>query len=323
MLYPQLANWITFKKIGEEEYSVTNFLTDEEYVIDSYTVWYAKKLNGQRDPFRIDSRLLEEDVEDILDDLEEKDMIRHGKIVSRSFSSIYITAWIPQITTTLRIIAYIINKLLLLLWFPMLCYSIYHFRIDYFDFEDGLFILGTVIGILIGVIMHELGHMFACLAYGGRVFEIGVMAERFMPGAYVLMDTNPIMKRMQRIQVDAAGIEMNLVLTSVGLIFASRFEYLSGFFLAVAVNNVFLALLNLLFVNGFDGCAIIGEIFGTESIIEKAKEMTKRKCIRKKLMNKGTTGIATIIFCYLLRIFQISLPVLIFVNVLVVIGCFI
>lgn len=322
-MYPQLANWTTFQRLNEKEYLASNFLTGEKYHMDSYIVRFAKKLNGQRDPFEIGSGLSEADVEAILEELNDKDMLRCGKVISRSFSSIYITAWIPQTTVLLRIVSYIVNKLIFWLWLPILCYSLYHFRIGYFDIGDGFFILGTIIGILIGIIMHELGHMFACLAYGGRVFEIGVMAERFLPGAYVLMDTNPIKDRMQRMQVDAAGIEMNLFLASIGLILASGFEYLSGFFLAVAVNNVFLALLNLLFINGFDGCAIIGEIFGTENVIEKAKEMTKQKHIRKKLMSKGIIGIATIIFCYLLRIFQISLPVVILVNVLVVIGCFI
>lgn len=322
MNYPQLANWITFKKVDDSEYLVTNFLTDEEYAMDLYTVWYAKKLNGQRDPYRIDSRLSEKDVTDILDDLEEKDMLRQGKVISRSLSSIYVTVWIPKITATLRIIAYIINKLLLILLVPLLCYSIYHFRIDYIDFGNGYFILGTIIGILVGIVLHELGHMFACLAYGGRVFEIGVMVERFIPGAYVLMDINAIKKRMQRIQVDAAGIEMNLLITTFALILASNVEYFSGFFLGVAINNVFLALLNLLFINGFDGSAIISEIFGTEIIVEKAKEITKRKGLKKQMLNKGVSGVAIVIFCYLLRAFQISLPILFFINILGVIQCF-
>lgn len=102
-------------------------------------------------------------------------------------------------------------------------------------------IAGSVVGMLIGLVMHELGHMFACLTYGGRVFKVGVMLQfLLMPGAYVLMNESNIKKRMKRVQVSAAGIEMNLILTAIFLFLSARFEVLSGFFLELQYKMFFL-----------------------------------------------------------------------------------
>ena len=192
-----------------------------------------------------------------------------------------------------------------------------------YDINFDYVIVGSVAGMLIGLVMHELGHMFACLAYGGRVFEVGVMLQfLFMPGAYVLMNESKIKKRMRRVQVSAAGIEMNLLLTAIFLIISARFESLSGFFLGAAIQNVFLALLNLTLVDGFDGMAIMGELLGVENVISKARRITRFKFKRKKLEKDGISGKATIAVCYILRGIQIALPLIFALNIVGVITWF-
>lgn len=322
MHYPKFANWVVLKKLNEEEFLAKNHITDEEYIIDSCTIRYAKKLDGKTNPFRIDERLSKKDVLSMLDDLEEKGLIRYGRIIDKSLSSLWVTVWIPKITASFRILACIINKLLLFLWLPMICYSLYHFKIYHLNFEEGLLISGTIAGILIGTFLHESGHIVACLAYGGRVFEMGVMMERFMPGAYVLIDVESIKERMNRIQVYAAGIEMNIIIASVNLIFASNLEWGCDFLFGIAVTNIYMALLNLLLIEDFDGSAIVSEFLGTSDIVKNAKKITKQKKLRRRMLGKGPLGIAVVAVCYLIRMFQILLYLLIALNVISIVGWF-
>ena len=113
-----------------------------------------------------------------------------------------------------------------------------------------------------------------------------------------------------------------LLLTGVFLLLSSFFEPLSGFFLGAAVNNAFIALLNLTFLNGIDGMKIMEELMGTENIVERAKSVIKSKAKRRKLSKEGLSGKATLAVCYIIRCVQITYPVLIILNIVGVIFCF-
>ena len=323
MSYPITTNWIRFKQISENEYKIINLLHDEEIVTDAYTVWFARHLNGKRNPYLIDKGKSKEDVDLLLEELEAENVIRDKRFISKFFLFLLVTVWKPKVTQNFRIASFIVNGLLLISFLPLLAYSIFYFLYYTYDINFDYIIVGSVVGMLIGLVMHELGHMFACLAYGGRVFEVGVMLQfLLMPGAYVLMNGSKIKKRMRRVQVSAAGIEMNLILTAMFLILSVRFEMLSGFFLAAAIQNIFLALLNLTLVDGFDGMAIMGELLGVENVISKAKRITRFKYKRKKLEKDGVSGKATIAVCYALRVIQIALPLIFALNIVGVITWF-
>lgn len=323
MAYPITANWIRFKRISENEYKIINLLHDEEIVTAAYTVWFARQLNGKRNPYLIDNSKSKEDVDLLLEELEAENVIRDKRFFSKFFLFLLVTVWKPKITENFRIASFIINGLLLISFLPLLAFSIFYFLYYTYDVNFDYVVVGSVAGMLIGLVMHELGHMFACLAYGGRVFEVGVMLQfLLMPGAYVLMNESNIKKRMRRVQVSAAGIEMNLLLTAIFLIISARFESLSGFFLGAAIQNVFLALLNLTLVDGFDGMAIMGELLGVENVISKARRITRFKFKRKKLENDGVSGKATIAVCYILRGIQIALPLIFALNIVGVITWF-
>ena len=137
------------------------------------------------------------------------------------------------------------------------------------------------------------------------------------------MNENNIKKRMRRVQVSAAGIEMNLVLTAMFLILSARIEVLSGFFLGAAIQNVFLAFLNLTFINGFDGMTIISELLGIEGLVDKAKRITKSKIRKESLRSNGISGKAIIAVCYAFRGIQVALPLLFALNVVGVVSWFI
>ena len=324
MKHPTLANWIRFKRISENDYKIINLLYDEEIESDSYTVWFASQLNGKRNPYKIDKSKSKEDVDLLLDELESENVIRGDKrFFSKFFLLLLVTVWQPKVTTNLRVVSYVINGLLLTSFLPLLTFSIFYFLHYTYDLKFDYMTLGCIFGLFIGLVMHELGHMFACLGYGGRVFEVGVMLQfLLMPGAYVLMNESNIKKRMKRIQVSAAGIEMNLLLSAIFLILSARFESLSGFFLGAAIQNSFLAFLNLTLVNGFDGMTIMGELLGVEGLVVKAKRITKSKLRKKRLKRDGISGRATIAVCYALRTIQIAFPLILILNIVGVISWF-
>ncbi len=323
MKYPILANWIRFKQISDNEYEIVDLLHDEKIKTDSYTVWFARQLNGKRNPYRIDKNKTKEDIDLLLGELEADNVIRDKRFLSKFFLFLLVTIWQPKVTSSLRIVSFFINELLLISFLPFLAFSILYFLNYTYDVNFDYITIGSVVGLIVGLVMHELGHMISCLGYGGRVFEVGVMLQfLLMPGAYVLMNESNIKKRMKRVQVSAAGIEMNFLLTAIFLILSARFELLSGFFLGAAIQNVFLALLNLTLVDGFDGMAIMSELLGVEYAVSKAKRIIKSKFKRKKLEKDGISGKATIAVCYILRGIQIALPFIFALNIVGVISWF-
>lgn len=323
MKYPTLANWIRFKRVSEDEYEIVDLLHDKIINADVYTVWFIRQLNGKRSPYRIDRTKSKADVDLLLDKLETKEVIRDRRFLSKNILQTLVTVWKPRITPNLRLVSFLINFLMLVSFLPLILFSATYFILFVNDISLDYIISGSVVGLLVGLAVHELGHMVACLAYGGRVFEVGVGLNFFLPCAYVLMNESHIKKRMRKAQVSAAGIEMNLILASICLIMAVHIEIFSGFLLGAAIQNIFLAFLNLALIDGFDGMSIMNEVLGTDCVVEKAKRVTKSKRIKKRLKKDGTSGYATIFACYILRTIQVGLPLVVLLNIVGVIACFI
>lgn len=322
MKRPMFANWIRFKKINADEYLVKDLLLENEFYIDAYSVWFAKQLDGKRNPYNIDKSLSKEAVEIILDELEAQNIIRERYFFGKGFLYLLVTIWKPHVTPKLRLCSYLLNLLLMISWLPLLVFSIYCFIFNLNDLSTEHILTGSLFGMFTGLIMHELGHMFACLGYGGRVFEAGLMLQFMLPGAYVLLDSSRIKKRMRRIQISAAGIEMNFLLAAIFLLAASVNEILSGFFMGASIQNIFLAFLNITFVKGFDGMSIMGELLGIEDFVDKAGKVTRSKMRKNKLQKEGVSGKAIITACYILKIVQLALPLIFAVNIAGVITWF-
>ena len=322
MSYPILANWIRFKKVSDDEYLVIDQLNDKKIKVEAYTVWFVSQLDGKTDPYSIDRRLTKRQVDLFMERLEEKEIVRDRRFLSKSIFYLLFTVWRPRVTPMLRMVSRIINKVIACSWLPAFAFAIYYYFTNSFDLVTDYIFLGSIVGMLVGIVLHELGHMFAGLGYGAGVFEIGVMLQLVMPGAYVLMNNSKVKGRMKRIQISAAGIEMNLLLAALSLILSANIPLLSGFFLGAAIQNVFLALLNLTFINGLDGTTIISELLGVEDLVEKAKSVTKSSWRRKLLRRKGVLGNVIIASCYAIRVVQLAMPLVLVINVLGVISWF-
>lgn len=323
MKYPTLANWIRFKKVDCDKYEVHELVSGRVFEMTGYWVWFIKQLDGKTNPYRIDREMPREEVDDALETFRANDVIRDSRFLSKSLLSTMLTVWVPRVTPMMRAISYILNALLLISFIPLLALSIVYFINNIGYISTDYMMTGSIIGILVGVVMHEMGHMIAGLAYGGQVFEVGLLVQFFIPGAYVLLDDRNIKSTMKRVQVYAAGIEMNLLLAAVFVILSVAFEPLSGFFLGAAINNAFIALLNLTFIDSFDGMKIICEILGLEEIVSKANRVIKSKWKREKIKKYGVCGKATVAACYIFKLVQVALPLVFAVNIAGVISWFI
>ena len=95
------------------------------------------------------------------------------------------------------------------------------------------------------------------------------------------------------------------------------------FFLSVAVSNGLMAMLNMIFISGFDGMAIIGELLGIDELPARAKETILNSRARIRLLREGAEGKVTFFVYLLVLILQIGVPVIICLEVLEVLLWFI
>lgn len=323
MVYPMFANYVRFKRISEDYYEVYDCVTEKTYKLDLRTASFARKLNGKRNPYRIDKRLSRDEVDDILETLENYDLIRDKRFLFKSISLLAITLWYPKVTKKMRIAAFFLNHLLLFSWLPLLIIGAVLFVKNIDNFQENYLITGFYVGMLLGMMFHECGHAVATLGCGGKFFEMGFLFKWFIPGAYVLIDTNRVKSRFYRVQVHAAGVEVNFSLAGIALIFSTCIPAFGGLFVGIALNNLILALLNLTFVDGLDGAHIICELLcGNIDFIDNAKKIIRSQWIRNKHRRKGINGSATIVVSYLIIGLQILLPLLYIFQIVQVISCF-
>lgn len=322
--YPKISNTLSYKRIDNCTVEVTEHLTDENFIFDIETMRFAKRLDGYTNPYKITCNLSKEDIDCFLSHLYEFELIRESDIIKDSDGTILKSLWIPRVSAVLKVFALFFNNLLLLLWLPTLVVGIalFFYRIDCIKFD--WMIIGYALGLVCGMVMHEFAHAFAAISYGARVFEMGVMLMHYIiPGAYVLLDSSPVKKRLQRIQINAAGVEINFWLVGAFLILGAFFPSFGGMFLNAAICNLCLGAFNLTFIKGLDGTSIVSELMGSDDIIEQSQKVVFDKTTRRKLLRQGSGGYATVITCYMLFSLQFILPLLFITNVLEAIACFV
>lgn len=320
--YPRLNSWLIFKRKNEYEYEVIDWLTENEYTMGVDAAHFARKLNGKRNPFQIDTKLSRHDVQEILNKLDELGLIRHNNILLKEFGTIFYTLWIPKRTRRLVSIAKVFTLLLNLLWLPVLILGVLSFlHSDRLGGEE-FYLLGSIGGIIIGMFLHELGHLCSGLAYGAKVFEMGVMIDSFIPGAYVLLDADNVLSKKHRVAINAAGVKANLILAGVCLLTARLFPMAGMPLLCAAINNVLLSLINILFVSGLDGTSIISEYLGIPQVVSFTRGLIFNRKRRNRIVAKGINGYVTLAVGLIIQSIQIALPLLIAINILEVIECF-
>lgn len=321
--YPKVSNCLTYKRCDIDSVTVTDYITDEVYTMDLEEARYIKKLDGLTHPYDIETNLSEREIDNLIDELDNCCLLKESNTITSGGTSLR-TVWEPKQTILFRLIAFLFNNLLLVSWLPVLVVGIFLFNHNLMAIEFDMAWGGYIIGLVPGIILHEFGHAFAGAAYGARVFEMGVMRMYYiMPGAYVILDKKSVKNRLKRVQINAAGVEMNLLLSGLFLIMGALYGNLGGMFLIAAIQNAFLAVMNLTLIKGLDGMAILSELLGIEEVAEDASNIIFSRKKKKELRAHGAAGNAAVLACYMINAFQIALPLLMILNVLEVLLCFV
>lgn len=322
MRYPMLNNWLVFSRKNQYEYDVHDCLYDEDFTMGVTIAAFARKLNGHRNPYSINMGLTKAEINHMLKQLREHDLLRYGRSLDAGSGAHY-TLWFIKRNPLLIKVARLWNCSLMLSWLPVFIFGVLFFIRDLPIINTDCMWLGNILGIIFGALLHELGHAFAGLTYGARVFEIGIMINALLPGAYVLMDSQSVQSKMKRIQIYAAGVESNALFAGVCLLIACAIPYAGAFLLNAAIGNIILALVNITFGSGLDGASILSELLGIENLVEDTKKVVLNRRIRRKLRSKGMPGYALIAVSVVVQILQITIPVIIGWNIVEAITCFV
>lgn len=245
--YPRTANWLEFEPLEDGRYMVWDSMMDDTTKIEPEMMSFLRKLDGRTDPSQILTTLSKEDVDDVINNLTESGLVRKsGRRLDFGDRSLVYTLWIPKITERITRIAKICNAVLMLSNIPafILGLLVYWKLPDINDEEPvwWMMIILTIAGILgavvVGGALHEISHAMACIAYGGSVYEFGLMFHGPLPGAYTFMSSNRVKGRVQHAQIDAAGVQMNLLLAGASFAMIHLVPIASDFLLSFALVNL-------------------------------------------------------------------------------------
>ena len=186
--YPQISNVLGYRRIDADTVEVTNHLYDERFTLSLEQVRFLQELDGFTHPFRIPTPMSREEIKKLLRTAKEGGLTRRSTLW-RSGWTVLKTLWEPAVGLGLCVTARIVNALLALAWLPVLIWGIVVFFGNLTELH-GLGLELGLLGILPGILLHEIGHAFAGIAYGARVFEMGLLFQCWVlpVGAYVAMD---------------------------------------------------------------------------------------------------------------------------------------
>lgn len=312
--YPRLCNWLIFQNEGNGRYRIFDTLKEKAFWCDARTAWFIQQLNGRRNPYQVSQFFSAREVHSVLGFLDKYKLIRHSRVLEKHWGSIHYSLWIPRVTETAQKAARIFNKLLLWFSFPVLGLGLFLYT-KYASEVVCLNLAGIVTGALIGIIAHELAHAAAALAYGGRVFELGVAAYFFLPGAYTMLDSAPVKKRMQNVQIDAAGVEANALLAGMFFLFALAVPLAADFFFMAALYNMLVGFANILLIDGLDGMHIMEKLLGIDNLSAAASNVVLHRKKRKRLARHSMDGQIMLCLYWLIVLLKMISPALFLLNV--------
>ena len=127
--------------------------------------------------------------------------------------------------------------------------------------------------------VHELGHAFACKAYGGRVTEMGIMFMILLPIPYCDATASwAFPNKWHRILVSAAGMMSELVVAAIAAIVWARTDV--GLVHTLAYNVMFVAsvatiLFNLNPLLRYDGYYILADLLEIPNLSSRSTDYLK------------------------------------------------
>ena len=318
MKYPKRSPYLIYRRYGDE-YIVENWIYSEKYCMDQETVQFLKNLDGKHDPYELLPDYSREKVSQFMEELDDCDMLATEKKIMTIGPGLFKYPLIYCYPDRLqRKLAKIWNRFLILMFLPMLVIGLYLQcnEIREYIFSKSELYLGLIVGTLFGVVFHELSHTCAGLAYGAHMSEIGVGVHFFLPIGYVLMEDKNVKNGLSRIQINAAGVEMNLFLYGCFMCLERSGYFHSCVMYLCGIISLTMAIINILPLDGLDGMKILSIIFGKEDILQCAKKIAKS---RRRYLNWhyfSAASIAAVTGSYGLVGFQIILPMFTIVEVI-------
>lgn len=319
MKYPRLVYTLSYKKIDDFHFIVTDEVSGNEQTISGSERLFMKQLDGYTDPYKIaPENWTIEDIDVFLDFLKENHFtgsrIRKNGFLSFTLSLIKITPTLKK-----RMACLILNCILLISFLPVFVTGCVLFvkNLSFVDtyFNYSYMAAGIVFGTLVGLIFHEIGHVICALSYGkSKVYEAGLVIGIFL-GAYVAMNTERIKEKRRKIQIMAGGIEVNLLIAGLSFILYAFIPELSSFFAGAAWPNAILAAINSILIVSLDGCGIMDELMDSESVFFTALDFITNRDTREKMLCQGITGVVKIIAYVISSLFQIAYPALLIINI--------
>ena len=305
-------NYLDIVKDEDGSYIVLDTFQEQVYTVPPVVYSYALQLTGDRDPLTVPG-YTESECRMILRELRKAKLVRQSRVLEKHFGTIYFTLIYKDLNERFGAFAKIWNNCLLALFIPVLVIGLICYYKSYPSF-DGSIWGGFFFGLIIGLVCHEFSHGVACIAYGGTLHEAGIMIQRFIPGAYVLIEPQEVKGKLRRVQVYAAGVECNVLLCGLFFLLAAVTP-IDGFFFMAGLENALLAALNLCFITGLDGSQIINELLGSGSLVFHTKEILLNRKTRRRLL-RHPSGAAILLSSVVITVSQISLPLLIIDNIL-------
>lgn len=326
MRFPMLCNWLSVRKT-EKGYEITNELSDDEvfttteYGDDTY-IEFITSLDGKTD-YRSIVTYSPRVATAIINELHSFGLLRESRWLCRSLSFIAYSLIIPKHQSTNSVLPRIINALLWTLFFPILIYGLVCLSNAFYNLNE-ISVVGIICGYALGILCHEAGHGIATLSVGGRVLEYGLQISNFCPGAYTLLKNDDNLSLIKRLQVDAAGIQANLLLAGIAFVLTKKYIQNIDFLYCFGSTNLLLGVLNLCNINGNDGSNILSKLLGVDgSIVDLAKATVFDPERRTYLLNCGSVGRTTLCAYCLVLFMQVATPALMIANVCGVIAWFV
>lgn len=313
--YPKCCDWLVFHRAREADVIVEDYLNETKIVLTRSEADFLHKLDGHTDPYAIAPDMEHSSVEQLMKLFEKHELVRKSRFVSKSLLSVIYTVCFIHANKHKRMVAYFLNLILLLSFLPVLFIgaSIYA---KYGDIDWDYVSVGLYVGLALGMVLHESGHALAGLAFGARVFEAGLQMTFLLPGAYVMLDDRPVRKKMRRVQIYAAGVEMNALLAGIALSLGGITSDFGGFFFGIALQNLILAGLNIIFIRGLDGEKMISELIGRKDFVGFAAKILFHSKERKRLWSRGPQGRAATVSAFCIALVQSALPIVLVSNLI-------
>lgn len=311
MKYPMLSNRARIRRTENKDvYRLFDVEDGEnkEIFCDKEHAGFAVRLNGKTDPYAI-GNFSRDRVDGMLEDLEKAGLLVHSRVSLKGPGTVYCSLLFPDRRShRTKNVCFFLSIILYVLWLPVLIAGCLTFYGNFPGPDIKGFFPGFIIGALFATAFHELSHAAATLGAGGTWIEFGVMVNRFVPGAYVLVSDKNVRSRFLRAQCSAAGIECNFLFSGIFLLLCIACRGISGPLLGIAAANLAIAACNLTLTGGLDGIRILGEIMGDVRYPDALIKSVKSSAKRKQLMKKGINGYAQLAAGCITALLKLALP---------------